>query len=96
MGSTVSLPEPYSCFPLLSVGDVEKMIHEHKTTQEGAFMVSSKALAALLGGSAHAVGRADKLADTLGRAGNVNALAFLSGVLVVAPPGGRPNRVRRL
>ena len=49
MGATVSLPEPYSCFPLLSVGDVDSMIHKHRDEGENDFMISTAALSKLLG-----------------------------------------------
>ena len=58
MGATVSLPEPYSCFPLLSVGDVDSMIHKHRDEGENDFMISTAALSKLLGGSREAEMRA--------------------------------------
>ena len=63
MGSTVSLPEPYSCFPLLSVGDVDRVIHKHRDECEGDFMISTAALSNLLGGSREAESRAAQVAQ---------------------------------
>ena len=88
MGATVSLPEPYSCFPLLSVGDVDSMIHKHRDEGENDFMISTAALSKLLGGSREAEMRATRLQTEkgIGRFGEVNALAFLCGVVVVSRP----------
>ena len=88
MGATVSLPEPYSCFPLLSVGDVDRIVHKHRDECEGDFMISTAALSKLLGGSREAEMRATRLQTEkgIGRFGEVNALAFLCGVVVVSRP----------
>ena len=84
----MSLPEPYSCFPLLSVGDVDRVIHKHRDECEGDFMISTAALSNLLGGSREAESRAARLQTEkgIGRFGEVNALAFLCGVVVVSRP----------
>ena len=50
----MSLPEPYSCFPLLSVGDVDRIVHKHRDERAGDVMVSTAALSKLLGGSREA------------------------------------------
>ena len=80
MGATVSLPEPYSCFPLLSVGDVDRIVHKHRDECDGDFMISTAALSKLLGGSGEAEMRATRLQTEkgIGRFGEVNALAFLA------------------
>ena len=84
----MSLPEPYSCFPLLSVGDVDRIVHKHRDECEGDFMISTAALSKLLGGSREAEMRATRLQTEkgIGRFGEVNALAFLCGVVVVSRP----------
>ena len=84
MGATVSLPEPYSCFPLLSVGDVDRIVHKHRDECEGDFMISTAALSKLLRGSREAEMRATRLQTEkgIGRFGEVNALASPCGVVV--------------
>ena len=64
------------------------MIHKHRDEGENDFMISTAALSKLLGGSREAEMRATRLQTEkgIGRFGEVNALAFLCGVVVVSRP----------
>ena len=80
--------EPYSAFPLLSVGDVDRIVHKHRDECEGDFMISTAALSKLLGGSREAEMRATRLQTEkgIGRFRNQRSRLPLCGVVVVSRP----------